>query len=309
MVTLLPDIDQRAANRRRVAKRGTPKIVPLRPPVFIAIFLICFVFSTIAAQFTSSVNLVEVYATVTDDQGAAVRGLTRDDFIVEENGVPKSIEAFSSGDVPLSLALAVDHSFSVSRPQLTDIVHAMQRLLGALQPEDRVAVIGVGSTVDVLAPLSVDHRPAYDALNGIEPWGTTPLFDATLHAIDVVQQGSGRRALILASDGVERYSTATESDVVKYAREHDVLVYPIALRRVQPPVFVALAGATGARSFAVVDASRLDVTLMAIAQELRQQYLLGYAPVRTEVPGWRSITVKVKRPRLRVRARDGYLVH
>ncbi len=291
-----------------MAGRGTRPILPLRTAVVAAIFLICFVFSTIAAQFASSVNLVEVYATVTDDQSAAVRGLTRDDFIIEENGVPRPIDAFGAGDIPLSLALAVDHSFSVSRPQLTHILRAMQRLLGALRPDDRVAVIGIGSTVDLLAPLSVDHRPAYDALNAVERWGTTPLFDATIHAIEVVQQGSGRRALILVSDGVERYSIATENDVVKYARDHDVLVYPIALRRAQPPVFVDLAGATGARSFAVADASRLDATMTAIAQELRQQYLLGYAPLQTDVPGWRSITVKVKRPRLRVRARDGYLV-
>jgi Ca-activated chloride channel family protein len=260
------------------------------------------------AQFSSRVDLVEVYATVVDQRGAVVGDLTRDDFAVEEDGVPRPIEVFSAGDIPLSIALAVDHSFSVPRPRLNEVVRSLEQLIGALRNDDRVAVLGIGSTVDVLAPLSSDHRAAQEALTHIEPWGTTPLFDATRAAVDIVQQASGRRALILVSDGVDRYSSATAADIVRYAREHDVLVYPVVLGRAQPPEFVELATVTGARSFPVADPARLTTTLMAIAAELRQQYLLGYAPApRSGVEAWRSITVRVKRPQLRVRARDGYV--
>ena len=128
----------------------------------------CFGLSAIAggarAQFASGVSLVEVYATVVDQSGEAVAGLTAEDFVVEENGRPQQIQVFAAGNVPLSLAIAVDRSFSMSRERLTQVVYATQHLLGELRADDRVMLLAVGSQVEVLSPLSSDHRAAYDAL-------------------------------------------------------------------------------------------------------------------------------------------------
>jgi Ca-activated chloride channel family protein len=274
-----------------------------------------------AAQFTSGVNLVEVYATVVDERGNPVSGLTADDFIVEENGRRQRIEAFAAGDFPLALAIAVDRSFSVSPARLRDEVYAVQRLLGELRPEDRVLLLAIGSEVEVLSPLSTDHRGAYEAVRDLQPWGTTPLFDATLQAIDAVQGASGRRALILVSDGDDRYSTIAAPDLVGRARAKDVLVYPVVLQRRVPPVLVELAAVTGGRSVPVDDTRTLSASLSGIASELRRQYLIGYTPQPASSraggaagrgassPGreeWRSIAVRVTRPGLRVRAREGY---
>ncbi|MGC4080570.1 MAG: VWA domain-containing protein [Vicinamibacterales bacterium] len=260
------------------------------------------------AQFVSGVSLVEVYATVIDASGQPVDGLTRDDFIVEEDGVRQSIDAFTAGNFPLSLAIAVDRSFSMSQTRLTQAVFAVQRLLGELRADDKVTVLAIGSDVETPSPLSVDHRAAYDAIAGLQPWGTTPLFDATVSAIGAIQNASGRRALILITDGADRYSASTAADMVAFARRHDVLVYPVALRRPAPPVLAELASVTGARSMAVTDA-QLSPTLTSIANELRHQYLLGYAP-RQPADGvhdaWRAIRVSVARDGVRVRARDGY---
>ena len=67
----------------------------------------------LALQFTSGVSAVEVYATVTDGYAQPLRGLTADDFEVEEDGVRQTISAFAPGDVPLSLAVGIDRSFSI----------------------------------------------------------------------------------------------------------------------------------------------------------------------------------------------------
>lgn len=263
-----------------------------------------------AGQFASGVSLVEVYASVVDGRGEPVGGLSADDFIVEEDGRRQLVQTFASGEFPLSLVIAVDRSFSLSSGRLTEVVHAVQALLGQLRPDDRVTVLAIGSEVEVLAPLSTDHRAAYDALTGLRPWGTTPLFDATTAAIAAVQQASGRRALILVTDGDERYSASTATAMVLNARRHDVLVYPVSLRRTTPPVLAELASVTGGRATAVRDLSALPSTLASIAGELRRQYLLGYAPraVGAEPAdrAWRAITVRVTQPGLRVRARDGY---
>jgi Ca-activated chloride channel family protein len=311
-MTLLPEVKQRAGDRWRVPSRGTAAILSLRARLFIAVFLISFPLSVMAAsvgaQFTSGVSLVEVYASAVDQRGEPVAGLTASDFVVEEDGRPQRIEAFSAGAFPLSLAIALDRSFSVPRRQLADSVAATERLLGQLRPDDRVMLMAIGSEVEVLAPLSTDRRAAYDAVRDLQPWGTTPLFDAAIRAIDAVQQAAGRRALILVSDGDDRYSEASAAAATAYAREHDVLVYPVALRPSPPPALVELAAVTGARSFAVADSRTLPSVLSTIASELRQQYLLGYAPADAARRGWRSLTVRVTRPGVRVRARNGYVV-
>lgn len=271
----------------------------------------CCALSAIAApatgQFSSTANLVEVYATVRDAQGRLLTGLGREVFSVDEDGRPQVIQAFAAGDFPLSLAIAVDHSFSVPRDRLAYATNAVQRMLGALRPEDRVTLLGIGSGVEVLTPLSVDHRAAYDAVGRLGPWGTTPLFDATLAAIDAVQGASGRRALVLLTDGADRYSAASAADMVEAAKRRDVLVYPVTFGRTVPAVMTDLARATGARAFAVPDMRALATTLSTIANELRQQYLIGYAPAPGGPVGWRRIGVRVSAPGATVRAREGYV--
>jgi Ca-activated chloride channel family protein len=274
--------------------------------------LILFAFSAIAApqaQFVSGVSVVEVYATVTDARGEPVTGLRRADFTVEEDGRPQNVENFAAGEFPLSLAIALDRSFSMPAAQLAASTAAASRFVSELRPNDQVMVIAIGSEVEVLAPLSANRDAARTALSRLERWGTTPLYDAAAAAIDAIAPARGRRALIVVSDGSDRYSQRTAAALVEKARLSDVLIYPIAVGRERPPIFAELATVTGGRSFHAADARTLTTTLAAIAKELRFQYLLGYAPAREAggTPRWRSIQVKVNRPDVRVRARDGYL--
>ena len=121
---------------------------------------------------------------------------------------------------------------------------------------------------------------------------------------------SGRLAVVVFSDGLDRYSTAPASRVVERARQSQALIYPITLGRNRPPLAAELAVVSGGRSFLIRDARALDDTFTTIARELRYQYWLGYAPMKPGRSGaheWRSIRVRVKgRSDLRVRARDGY---
>jgi Ca-activated chloride channel family protein len=264
-----------------------------------------------SAQFTSGVNLVEVYASVTDGRGEPELGLKVDDFELRENGERQQISNFAAGEFPLSVAVALDRSFSMSGARLGLAKAAARAFLGELRPQDQSMVVAVGSEVEVLAPLSTDRPAQYDVLARLEPFGTTGLYDAILKAIDYVQPARGRRALVLLSDGDDRYSKASGSDALERARRSDVMIFPVALGADRPPLFAELATVSGGRSYHARDAASLTNTLRAIARELRQQYLLGYTPSRPLVPGsqeWRSITVVVKRSGRQVRARDGYLV-
>jgi len=262
-------------------------------------------------QFTSGVNVVEVYTTATDKAGKPVTGLGREAFTVRENGEPQQITTFAAGEFPLSVAVAIDRSFSMTGDRLASAKSGARIFLEGLRQTDESMVIAVGSTTDTLAPLSTNRREQLDALAGLDAFGTTGLYDSIVAAIEAIQPARGRRALILLSDGDDRYSKTTSAEVLERARAADVLIYPIALGRARPQAFAELATLTGGRSFHVRDARQLPDTLQTIAAELRNQYLIGYSPTRPPVAGtneWRSITVTVSRADVMVRARDGYLV-
>lgn len=264
-------------------------------------------------QFTSSVNQVEIYASVTDSAGRPVGGLRVEDFEVREDGVLQRITVFSEGDFPLSAAVAVDSSFSMTGERLAVAKSAARIFIGALRPEDQSMLMSIGGDVEVLAPLSADRDAQFRALNDLRSWGTTSLHDAIIEAIDALQPARGRRALVILSDGDDRYSEASAADVLARARQADVMIYPVALGRALPALFTQLATLTGGRAFHQRSTRALPQTLRMIADELRRQYLIGYAPaagagaaVPAGAPAWRDIDVRVTRPRVTVRARDGY---
>jgi Ca-activated chloride channel homolog len=261
-----------------------------------------------ARQFTSSVNLVEVYATVTDKNGDPVTGLTAKAFEVFEEGQRQEVTVFTAGEMGLSVAVALDRSFSMAGERLTAMSRASEQFLLALRPADRATLIAIGSQVEVLAPLATDRTAGLRALATLDSFGSTSLHDAIIRALDEIQPATGRRALVLLSDGIDRYSRASESDVLDRARRGDVLAYPIAVGKQRPPLFAELASATGGRSVHVTDLKRLPDTLKSIASELRSQYLLGYTPTRplSGKPEWRGLRVIVRRPDVMVRARPGY---
>jgi Ca-activated chloride channel family protein len=261
------------------------------------------------AQFATHVNQVEVYATVTDRSGRAVKDLPREAFRIFEDGQPQEITTFVSGEFPAAVALAVDRSFSMQGAPLNMARTAGRAFIGSLKPDDRAMLISISGQVEVLAPLSADKKPILDALATLDPWSSTSLHDALIRSLDLLEGETGRRAIVVFSDGEDRYSDASAADVIDRARRSDVMIYPIAIGRNRPPLFVELAAVSGGRSFHLRDPRDLQTTLKTIADDLRSQYLIGYAPSRPwpeDKPEWRGITVEVDRPDVRVRARSGY---
>ena len=262
-------------------------------------------------RFSSSTQLVEVYATVTDAQGGPVTGLRQSDFEVLEEGVRQDVTTFAAGEFPLTVALGVDRSFSMAK-NLPLAKQASQTFLRELRPADRSMIVAISTEADVIAPLSADRAAQSRAITALDAWGTTALHDAIVATLDRLEPEPGRQAMVVFSDGADRYSTHSAAEVMERARRSNALIYPIAFGRTRPALLAELAVLTGGRSFLLRDARELEKTLATVARELRYQYLLGYTPARPIERGereWRSITVTVRgtRPGLRVRARDGYM--
>lgn len=261
---------------------------------------------TVAAQFSTSTNLVEVYAAVTDAKGEAVEDLRVEDFTVTDGGVVQTIQTFARAEFPLAVALAIDRSFSMAGPPLRLARDSARTFLRGLRADDRALVVAVGSEVEALGELSTERPQQLSALDSLVPWGTTSLHDAIVSMVARLADDHGRRALIILSDGRDRYSKATDDDVRARVRESDVLVYGIALGKEPSRLFGELAQLSGARAFHITTPQQLAGIFATIAHELRTQYLLGYVQPEN-AKGWRSIDVKVGRSGLRVRARSGYL--
>lgn len=262
------------------------------------------------ARFSSQVQLVEVYASVFDARGEPVTGLRREDFEVYEDNQLQDVSTFAAGEFPLTVALGVDRSWSMAGDPLRLAKEASQAFLRALKPGDRSMVVAISSDADVIAPLTMDRVNQGRAIAALDPWSTTALHDAIIAMLDRLEPEAGRQALIVFSDGTDRYSRSTAAQAVERARGSNALIYPIAFGRERPPLLAELAVLTGGRSFLLRDARDLDQTLADVARELRHQYLLGYASsnrIEPQESEWRSIRVVLKKPGLRVRARDGYM--
>ena len=257
-------------------------------------------------------NLVEVYATVTDRRGEPVTGLAAADFRIVEDGTPQAITAFAAGEFPLAVAIGLDRSFSMagSGNRLGVAKSAARTFVGALRPDrsgdgdrDRQRDRDRRAAVDRTARRR--WRRSIDSTRGARRRCTTPRSSA----LDAIQPAKGRRALVLLSDGTDRYSDTRAADLVEQARRRDVLIYPIALGRARPPVFAELAAATGGRSFHAPEPRELVTTMTTIARELRFQYLLGLRAGALRVAGGRLARDRRQQstaPIVRVRARDGY---
>ncbi len=264
------------------------------------------------AQFSSQVQLVEVYATVTDAKGEPVTGLKREDFEIYENNQIQEVSTFAAGEFPLTVALGIDRSWSMAGDKLRLAKQASQSFLRALKPDDRSMIVAINNEAEVVAPLTMDRFNQGRAVEALDPWSTTALHDAIIATLDRLAPEPGRQALVIFSDGTDRYSKASAAQVVERARRSNALIYLIAFGRERSPLLAELAVVTGGRSFLLRDVRDLDKTLADVATELRYQYLLGYTPadsIDPNHPEWRSIRVVLKKPGAKVRARDGYMTN
>jgi Ca-activated chloride channel family protein len=252
-----------------------------------------------------------VYASVTDDKGEPVTGLRQSDFDLYENDRLQNVSTFAAGQFPLTVALGIDRSWSMAGEPLRLAKQASQAFLRELKPDDRSMVLAISGEAEIIAPLSADRLSQSSAIAAIDAWSTTALYDAIIASLDRLEPERGRQALIVFSDGADRYSRATTAQVLDRARRSSALLYPIAFGSTRPPLLAELAVLTGGRSFLLRNARDLEATLAMIARELRAQYLLGYTPSTAIEEGtheWRSIrvTLRNRRPGVKVRARDGY---
>jgi VWFA-related protein len=182
-------------------------------------------------KFRTGVELVNVNATVTDQSGRFVSGLTKDDFRVYEDEQPQAITHFNAERVPVSLGIVLDTSGSMDGEKMRAAKLALERfLVQLLDPEDEVFLYRFDNNPELVEGWTRDKRRISDSLNRIQPRGATALYDAVADAVHLAQQGRNKKkAVLIISDGNDTSSRTDVFAVKQLIRESEVLVYAIGI--------------------------------------------------------------------------------
>jgi Ca-activated chloride channel homolog len=182
-------------------------------------------------SFRSSVDLVNVNATVTDRTGHFVPGLRAEDFTILEDGERQTITQFETERVPVSLGIVLDTSGSMSGEKMTAARDALGRFVfDLLGPDDEMFLYRFDSEPILVQGWTEDRRRLVRALGSVTPTGGTALYDTVAEAIPLAASGTRRKkALVIISDGNDTNSEATVNEVRQLIRESEVMVYAIGI--------------------------------------------------------------------------------
>ena len=266
---------------------------------------------------SASSELVVLPVTVTDKHGQLVTDLSRDRFVVFDNGRRQDVGLFSSEDTPVTIGLVLDNSASM-RPKLGEVVAAALAFAQASNPNDELFTTVFDDDVRDLwrdRSISTTDTPALQAaLSALVPEGRTALYDGLIAGLARAADGKrARKVLVLISDGGDNASHATHADVLAKARAANVTIYTIGLfdrndADANPGVLKALAEATGGERFLPRSAGPLISACAHIAREIRSGYTIGYVPPDRD-GAFHRIRVQVDADqgrKLTVRTRPGY---
>jgi Ca-activated chloride channel family protein len=252
------------------------------------------------------VELVRVDVLVSDRQGPVV-GLTANDFEVRDNGVLQEITTTSAGEVPLNIVLVFDISTSIDADRLDHLRRAGRSVLDGLQAGDRAALVTFSHRVIERRSLTSDVDALRGSLDALDPSGRTALVDGAYAGLAVARSETGRSLVIVFSDGLDTASWLTEEQVLDTAQRAEAVVYGVSVGPLLDRSFLqSLTETSGGRLFPVESTSNLHGLFLAILQEFRHRYLLGYTPQGVKPQGYHRLEVRVKRRGLTVRARPGY---
>jgi Ca-activated chloride channel family protein len=294
--------------------------------------------------FRTGTRTVPIYVTVTDAEGRLVPDLGRDDFQIYDNGKPQDISIFASDIQPISVVLMLDRSGSMI-DSFRLVQEAAEQFVTRLLPADKARIGSFSYRIQVDPRTFTSDRDEllrilYKELQ--EP-GPTPLWNAVSVGMTALLRQEGRRVVLVFTDGADRpgstrSTNVSQGDLMKRAREEDVMVYGVGLAgrismggmgrrgggggRYPPPPggggfssgrmqkpdpgLAKLAAESGGGYFELESTDDLGATFARVADELHRQYALGFSPEKLDGKTHR-LEVRVMRPGMTARARKSYV--
>jgi Ca-activated chloride channel family protein len=184
-----------------------------------------------AFRFKSGVELVNVTATVSDDNGHFVTGLSKDDFAIYEDGQPQEISQFSNERVPVSLGILLDTSGSMTPDKMSSARSAIDRFIfDLLGKDDELFFMQFASVPDLLQGWTFDRRAISRAAGQVTAAGGTAMYDAIAQALPIAADGRNqKKAILIISDGNDTNSRTSVGALRNMIRESEVMVYALGV--------------------------------------------------------------------------------
>ncbi len=257
------------------------------------------------------VDVIQVTAVVTDGDGRFVKGLTQDDFVLLDDDKPQPITHFAAENIPLEMVAALDVSSSMEAA-LPLVKSSAKKFLSGLEEKDQVTLLAFNDNIFVLARRATNQAERERVIDTMGSWGGTSLHDVLIRATDILGRQSGRRSIVLFSDGDDQNSHASLDAAIARTEGSDATIYAVGLgRAVQSrdlqKLMSRIATVSGGRAFSTDNPGELDEIFQQILEDLRNQYLIAYPTPSSVRDGvWHNIKVKTKNNKYKVRAREGY---
>jgi Ca-activated chloride channel homolog len=267
--------------------------------------------------FTTTVQEVQLHATVVDDKHRFVTDLQKGDFTVFEDGKQQTINSFRREDVPVSIGIIIDNSGSM-RDKRPAVNQAAINLVKASNPQDQVFIVNFNDEYYLDQDFTSNVSKLRDGLEKIESRGGTALYDAVMASADHLKKNSklDKKVLLVVTDGEDNASRSSLERAVRFLQaENGPVVYAIGLlgdehsKRARRAL-QTMAEDTGGVSFFPKDLKEVDAISNEVAHDIRNQYTIGYKPTTPQSEGgYRTVKVEAKAPhhgKLVVRTRSGY---
>jgi Ca-activated chloride channel family protein len=274
------------------------------------------------ATIRVDVNLINVFVTVTDEHGAPIGGLTKENFILKEDDREQRIAVFDKESaLPISIALAIDTSLSTRHDLPLELASAKRFAHAILRPIDAMSVYSFSEVVrEATQGYTADLKRIDQGIDHVRLGASTAVYDAVYVASRALDQRKGRKVLVLITDGEDVDSKVDYKEALRAAQEAEALIYSIIIVPIENSAgreiggehaLIQLSDDTGGKYYYATSTAQLDEAFRKISDELRTQYLLAYYPSqRTSFSEFRRINVKVAgvpdAAAYRVRHRAGY---
>jgi Ca-activated chloride channel family protein len=269
--------------------------------------------------FKAEAKEVVLHATVVDKNHQPIATLDRKAFQVFEDGKPQNITTFRHEDVPISLAILIDNSGSMQEKR-AKVNAAALTLVRSSNPRDEVCVVNFSDRAFLDQDFTDNADALKKALEHIESRGGTALYDAMVAAASHLEKKGSRskKVILVVTDGEDTASSMSLEQAVRaIVVEGGPTVYGIGLlggrkEKAARHALRILAEQTGGVAFFPSDVGQVEALAKQIAEDIRSQYILSYAPTGPRVAGeYRRVMVKATAPNhqeLEVRTRTGYYI-
>lgn len=236
------------------------------------------------------------------------------DLELLEDGVVQQIDTYQEAVEPVSMVLALDASGSMVK-SADSMRDAAGRFVGALRADDRLAMITFADRPQFEHMLGTTRQFTFDAIASYKPAGGTALYDALHNALMALKGVSGRRAVVVLTDGRDENNPGTApgsehtlEDVLTLVRSVDAAIFPIGLGgRVDRQMLETLSERSGGASYFPADVNALDDQYRRVLENLRRRYVLSYTSTNSHHDGsWRAVEIKSRLAGLRITTRGGY---